>query len=279
MERSLAPATRTSYRRSVEKFRAFVEWMGVSDKDTFTAQTVEWWIAHLSLNNSSRGTIISHLSAIRHFCKAQGFHTSLESPKMKLMLRGLNRTGTTNKQPCLAVSCAELRKFCWHIGKLSVEGRRLVAMVTIAYYGFLRPSEYCLSPAGHSLRWKDVRFAKRGNAVQLRFDSFKHSRGPTCIVVRSMQGEPTCPVKALRDYRNSLGAVGTYQPLFDRQVADFRKEFAHACALTGLRAGLTPHSLRRGGVTWASRIGWSDARIRAHGRWHSDAFKKYTRSH
>ena len=43
-------------------------------------------------------------------------------------------------------------------------------------------------------------------------------------------------------------------------------EFARVAVVAGLR---------RGGATWASLQGWSDSRIRAHGRWSSGAFKKY----
>ena len=52
-------------------------------------------------------------------------------------------------------------------------------------------------------------------------------------------------------------------------------EFARVAVVAGLQDNVTPHALRRGGATWASLQGWSDSRIRAHGRWSSGAFKKY----
>ena len=38
---------------------------------------------------------------------------------------------------------------------------------------------------------------------------------------------------------------------------------------------ITPHASKRGGATWYSESGWSDARICTHGRWASDVFKSY----
>lgn len=55
----------------------------------------------------------------------------------------------------------------------------------------------------------------------------------------------------------------------------YRAEFDQVIESLGFGGGLTPHSLRRGGASWASMQGWSDSRIRAYGRWSSNAFKKY----
>ena len=276
---ALAQGTHTSYARSVQRFQAFAHRSGVNKKCIFTAKTVELWIADLSLSKCSHGSVLSHISALRHYYKVNGIDSSLDSPKMKLMLRGLKRTAVPSLKPCYAMSCSELERFCQLCTKVVKDSKRLIAMVTLAFYGFLRPSEYCVSSAGHSLKWGDICIGKKKNAVQLKFQTYKHSKGSAIITVWAVHEPITCPVSALIKYRKFVGSKGKDEPLFQTSINSFREEFSHLCKLAKLREGLTPHSLRRGGVTWASRIGWSDTRIKVHGRWQSDAYKQYARSH
>ena len=65
--------------------------------------------------------------------------------------------------------------------------------------------------------------------------------------------------------------------LFSMIYNEFKTMFSVVCDYCKLD-GVAPHSLRHGGATWASLRAWSDARIKAHGRWNSEAYKAYVRA-
>ena len=64
-------------------------------------------------------------------------------------------------------------------------------------------------------------------------------------------------------------------PLFDVTLQEFRATLEDVRLAASIRTHLTPHCFRHGGATWAANQGWPDARIKAHGRWKSDAYKRY----
>ena len=106
---------------------------------------------------------------------------------------------------------------------------------------------------------------------------FKHSRGRAKIHLTKEASSP-CPVKSLLRYIATLSPATLTSPLFDISVEDYRQELAATVAAAGIKTKLTPHSFRHGGATWAAKRGWSDSRIRSHGRWHSDAFLCYIKT-
>jgi hypothetical protein len=172
-----------------------------------------------------------------------------------------------------------------HIKRLAVAAKKIlprkehscfVAMITLAFYGFLRPSEFCISPANHHLRWKSVKLGKHRRSLRLTLNSYKHSSQPSTITVAATASS-CCPVKKFLAYSKTQGSVKK-QPLFDVSLADFQSTLKHVAAVAKIKSHLTPHSFRHGGATWAAKAGWPDARIRAHGRWKSDAYKRYVRA-
>ena len=152
---------------------------------------------------------------------------------------------------------------------------QFIAMLAVAFYGFLRPSEYCITPSNHHLNWNDVQFSKKGKQVRLFLRSFKHSKGKSTIVLHP--AKICCPIYWLKRYR-SLFANCHHTPLFDMTAKDFHRVLKNLCDTAKIKTKLTPHSLRHGGASWASKQGWPDARIKAHGRWRSDAYKWYVRA-
>lgn len=259
------------------RFRDFVRRRDITGDEIYSASSVEGWIVDLAKRNYSHGSILSHVSGLRHYCQARGIEACLDSGRIRLMLRGLKRVNRSSPtQKCLALRVSELRKMC--AAGYSEGGLRFVAMITIAFYGFLRPSEYCKSPTNHDVKWLDVRAGRTGRAVRIKLRTYKHSESPAVVTISAIPEDISCPVKALAKYREGVKEPAKSIPLFDVNINDFRRDFSEWCARAGVRARLTPHSLRRGGATWAAKVGWPDARIKAHGRWKSDAYKQYVRA-
>ena len=149
------------------------------------------------------------------------------------------------------------------------------AMTSIAFFGFLRPSEYCASNSGHQLQRRDIKFGKSNMCCYLRLRSYKHSEKPAVITIKSSFTSSMHPVKDIKEYHNNLAPSGERHPLFDVTVQEFGKMLNEVCRLAEIKTKLTPHCFRIGGATWADRHGWSEARIQSHGRWHSRAYKVY----
>ena len=95
--------------------------------------------------------------------------------------------------------------------------------------------------------------------------------------------QPFCPVAALLQYCSTRGdrpgplfCHADYSPL---SVHQFNRELQQCLAFCGLdMRRYKSHSFRIGGACHATNKGYSDAQIRALGRWKSEAFKGYLRS-
>ena len=86
-------------------------------------------------------------------------------------------------------------------------------------------------------------------------------------------------MKTLKAYLNSMVEAPSQQPLFDITTKEFREILEDLRQLAGIKSQITPHCFRVGGATWASKQGWSEARIQLHRRWKSGAHRIYIRSY
>ena len=115
----------------------------------------------------------SHLSALRHHCIRHNIPHSLHSPRLHLLLKGLARCSTKTPTSAAAVSTKHLRSLA-RVSKAlhsSKDHCQLMAMMAVAFYGFLRPSEYCVTPSAHYLKWNDVQFSNKERFVRLTLRS------------------------------------------------------------------------------------------------------------
>jgi integrase len=192
-----------------------------------------------------------------------------------MLIRGVKRGVTQNKQKP-AVTISHLKRLSETAAKVLTKAKhcRFTAMVSIAFYGFLRPSELGVSPVGHHLRRSSVKLGSKGRSLRLALRTYKHSTQPKLIYVGVAR--ECCPVKSFKEY-TKVWKQPTKAPLFDMSVQEFRETLAYTSAVAKIKTKLTPHCFRHGGATWAAKLGWSDAKIRAHGRWNSDAYKRYVR--
>ena len=193
---------------------------------------------------------------------------------MNLLLKGLTRCSTKTPVSSAGVSTKHLRSLT-RVSKVLHSNKdhcRLMAMMAVAFYGFLRPSEYCVTSSAHYLNWNDVQFSHKGRYVRLTLRSYKHSKAKSTIQLQSEK--ICCPIYWLKKYRRMF-AVCHSNPLFDMSANRFKAILNNLRDAAKIKTKLTPHSFRHGGASWASQQGWPDARIKAHGRWRSDAYKRY----
>ena len=276
LENALAPATRKKYGKSVKKFRDFCHALGRKGNKIFLDDSAELWLSELDKNKVTYGAILSHVSALRYHCVRHKLLDNLSTPQIKLMLRGIKKGSITSRKPVVA-NTSHLQRLV-AVSKRVLNRReyaRFAAMITLAFYGFLRPSEYCLTPSKHHIRRQDVQLSRKGSAVRLKIWTAKHSQCRSTVQVEA--AEICCPVTHLKRYMSVYKTLRG--PLFNVTAKSFRKTLSTMCKAAKIRSKLTPHALRHGGASWAGQKGWPDARIRAHGRWRSDAYKQYVRAY
>ena len=237
----------------------------------YSKKSVEYWVVKLANMGKSHGSILSSVSAVKFFCTKEGKKLNFATARLKLILRGIKNSGPIQR-PAPVVSYDQLVAMVRSSRKVlgKSKGNRFAAMITCAFFGFLRPSEYCITSSGHELKSGDIDITD--SQITLTLTTFKHSKGPAMVRIHRVAG-PACPVYRVSKYlKVRCKTVNTF---FHVSYKTFCDEFARVAVVAGLQDNVTPHALRRGGATWASLQGWSDSRIRAHGRWSSGAFKKY----
>lgn len=279
IDKALAPSTRKTYSRMVINFKQFCKDIGSRFREGLKNDSVELWLTSLQRKGMAGGTIKSHLSAIRQYCMQNDIQARLHTPRISLILKGIQNSSNRPREIKNVVTLSHLKRLV-KTSKVVLgsgfEQRQFAAMVTLAFYAFLRPSELCVTSSGHALSWRDVRFERRNHSLKIKFSTYKHSRGAVVVKVDAMGGQ-CCPVRCLRSYKRCCG-VKNDKILFDIGLRTFKAHLNSILVAAGIKTRITPHCFRHGGATWASNDGWSDARIKAHGRWRSEAYKLYVRS-
>ena len=277
MSDSVAPVTRMQYKKHRAQFKNFCDTLHLSAKKSKFVEALQLWVAELSKQGASYGSVLAKLAAVRHHRKKSRKDAKLSSHRLELMLRGLKKRRRTGpgKIPVTISHMQRLHKAADSMG--NSEALRVKAMTTLAFFGFLRPSELCISRSNHHLRRQDVRINKTNRYCLIKFNTFKHSEGTQVIKIEEQTHGPIRPVKTIRTYLNTSNnsSPSGHQPLFDMTVEEFKDKIAELCQTAGIKSKITPHCFRVGGATWASRQGWPDARIQQHGRWKSGAYKSY----
>ena len=166
-------------------------------------------------------------------------------------------------------------------------------MFLVAFYGLFRLGELVTKSTHlgssvvqyHSLTCLTCNANGLPHTAKISISEYKHnpSKRPFHILIAREDSPSLCPVTALLEYTRPRG--DRPDPLFCN--ADFSSVSFHQfntelqrcliyCGLDIRR--FKSHSFRIGGACHAADKGFSDAQIRALGRWKSDAFKVYLRS-
>lgn len=278
MNQALAPSTKKAYTKQLFKFKSFCQDIGEELPQAFQNESVELWLAHLKEGGAACSTIRSHLSALRHHCLLHNTPANLNSPRIQLILKGIQREAVTGLPPKRPVTLSHLRRLINASQTVHGEGlehNRFSAMISLAFYGFLRPSEICTSSAKHELKWTNVKFGTKKHSVRITLVTYKHSQQANSIKIKRTNTK-SCPIKWLKRYKNTYKNKGT--AVFPITVRDFQTTLEKMKQKAKIKTHITPHCLRHGGATWASNQGWTDAKIKAHGRWRSNAYTRYVKA-
>ena len=244
---------------------------------------------HLFNQGLRPNTVSTHLAALRHMSIINGYgDPMINTPMLTLARRGATAAAPPRplREP---ITLPTLVSFLSSLNLSQFDDSVFFAMCCLAFFGFMRISEYTVSgtfdPIWH-LTWRRATFCPRGLTLHL-----KHSKGDRLRdgvnLFLAKNHSPICPVAALAHYRHigqqSGLAFHPDAPLFmdsnsqPVNTVTFTDKLRHHSAICGIRANIAPHSLRIGAATTAWRAGFTDSQIQFMGRWKSLSFKKYLR--
>ena len=235
-----------------------------------------------------------YLSAVRYSHITTSESTTLRTPRLNYVLKGIRKTCALNHQPKerLPITFPIMEHlyivFSKHPG--NYKDIRIWAACCLAYFGLLRVSEFTTSSPDHfdsttDLLLSDVALDNRTSptTIQITLKQSKNDQfrtGTTICLGKSTY--TVCPVDALVQYLAVRG--GTPGPLF---LLPNNQSLTRALFSSALKKAFqelhmdhrkfNTDSIRIGAATSAKRAGVSDSHLKALGRWRSDTYLKYVR--
>ena len=254
------------------------------------------YIAYLDKEALRPGSVRVYLAALRSLCITEGYGNPLEdSLRLPRALRALDIKSDPPKRK-LPVTY-DLMVELYSVIPDTYDGHVLWAAMTLAFYGCLRASEFCVgsrtfSPQVH-LRISDVSLDSVTSDTPNIVVRIKRSKTDKFNVGFSLalgcSNTKICCYCSMRDMlARRMKANITMDPAspllaFTGGVPLTRHQFIFQTRLylnlTGVDASLySGHSFRSGSATTAAAVGLSDWEIQVLGRWSSTAYQRYIRA-
>jgi hypothetical protein len=287
----LASNTRRTYGTHERTFSRICQEYGIGESRPLSEVDLTF-VTAVYADTHKVTTVDSFLSAISRLHRDR--FPSATFPKDGLgftaALRGLhNFYGNVVSQPKAPVSLADLTAFSPLLDTRYFEYARGWAACLLAFFGLLRIKEYMCG----GLRRRHVVIS--ADRVDIIVPFSKTSNVPVVVSV-SARADSLCPVRALSWYLDALLALGAPSdadaPLFtsrfrspsgvtsyaatsDSEFLTLVRDLIRAAFPDRDPSAYAGHSFRRGGATALLLAGVSDAVVQRHGRWTSDAYRRY----
>ena len=278
----VSPSTRRTYQAGVKSLQQFCTKFSII---AFPASplTLRYFCCHMA-GQVSYKTIKVYLAGIRLEHIERGLEDPTKDELLHLLCTGIKRSQGASSRTRLPITITVLQTLKSQL-RLDqsfsfLEKRLLWAAFTLAFYGFLRASEF----ATPSLVWQHIQLASDKYTLfipQSKTDPFRH--GHTITIHAS--GTSTCPVRALQLYIAAILPLEEHSPVFkggrflplDRQ--QLTNTIRHLLQNTKYNCHhYSSHSFRSGAATTAAAAGIPDWLIKTLGRWSSNAYQTYIHS-
>ncbi len=283
---SLTEGSYSSYKAIWDNFSKFLLYNGY----LIDEESIAFYIAHLYNEGKKHNTISSHLSALSFCLRSMGFPDLCTSFRIKRMIMGVTKL-TSGPDLRSAIDFDLLMVLIDLLPNACASHEELImfrAVFTLAYSACLRVSEYAVSSTSkHTLKLSDVAAClSKGKLDTFRIclTSYKFSKGPKSFTLPTYEGDPRCPVQALRLFMGVRGFAPGFlfmlnlKPLRDYQVNKVLAKIASFVHFPSDKVKLSSHGFRIGRCTDWGAQGLSEAAICDKGRWASaKAFRHYLR--
>jgi site-specific recombinase XerD len=262
----------------------------------FSLLSISSFVTYLHHTTSIKpGSIKVYLSGIHFFFKLLHGQQcpNISNPQISLLIKGLQKTNPPrpdSRQP-LTIDILSICLTTLRSGLFSpIKARTLDAMFNLAFFGFLRVSEFTINsnfnPSIHPT-FSDLQIINsdtiRFNIKQSKTDQLKHGHS---IFIFNLP-TPIQPYQSLNFFLHQRKSqiTSSLDPLFiddDNLPASrhwFQRNLKSILNSSGIPTKqFSSHSFRIGAATTAAQRGLSDHQIKMLGRWSSHAFETYVRS-
>ena len=252
--------------------------------------TLQFFCVEISSQTSYK-TLKVYLAAIRLEHLERGFSDPTNDEILHLVCRGIRRLqgdGNSRSRCPITINLLHMLKtqLSGSVLYTPLEQRLLWAAFSLAFYGFMRVSEFTspssannFSPPG--LHWSDVELLSSSVSLTLRqskTDPFRKGQRITITATNTS----TCPVRALHRYANLIPQANRCGPLFNGgrfaplsrvQVTSAIRQLLQGTDV--IQSHYSSHSFRIGAATTAAAAGLPATLIKALGRWKSNAYETY----
>ena len=273
----VAPSTRRTYRAGVRSYQQFCDRFNIQQFPA-TSLTLCYFCTSIAQRVSYK-TIKVYLAGMRLEHLERELHDPTDDRLLQLLCSGIERSQGTTTHSRLPITIDLLRSLKTQLrndASYSLLERGLLwSAFTLAFYGFLRASEFTSS----SLQWSDIQFSTTTITIDLRQSKTDPFRRGHTIAIRATSTS-TCPVRAINCFAEvstlrsgSLHYGGRFTPLSRDQLTEVLR---HLLQQAGHQQHLySSHSFRIGAATTAAAAGLPAWLIKSLGRWSSDAYQRY----
>jgi len=283
----IAPSTQQVYSSAQQAYRQFCSRLKLSPLPASQDQLV-LFVTELAQTRAP-STIRTYLAGIRHYHIISGYPNPLqETPKLSLVLKGIQRTKPLKSRPRLPITPYILHSISTSLDTSAFDDCMLWAACLMGFYGFLRCAEFttpCLSQftSDKHLSATDVAVDNRENPTMLAV-KIKSSKtdpfGEGVTIYLGKTDNVLCPVAAILEYLirrgNHPGPLFVLQDGRPLSRSMLVEKVRQALRRAGIDASeYNGHSFRIGAATTAAAQGISVPLIKTLGRWRSEAFHTY----
>jgi len=262
----------------------------------------------ISERGAKAATLNNYLAGIRQLHLARGCEAPvLRSNIVNQLIKGKSNMETADKRMASYTTTVERKPITPDIllllkarlaeSDLAVTDKRMLwAVATSLFFGAFRGSELLarnesvFDPA-FTLLAEDVKVVREGTggqdeAVQFMLKHPKEEKIGKAVLVEVYQSRADiCPVRAFKKWRNAARPPPISQPAFcwASGVPLTGQKFTEVLRdrlkgyITGGDKWYSTHSFRIGAASMLGSLGYSDADVKALGRWNSRSFERYIR--
>ena len=294
INQSLAKSTRTTYDTGTHRFLHFCKHHHVQPLPASKA-TIAYFAAELS-NTLTPATVNVYVAAVGSLHRQAGLpNPTSHNPTLNMVKKGLRRAHTappssTPRQPITTQILADMLQAIKQSHKLCSHDRlMLTAAFTLAFFGFLRISEFTtpskafnsqLHPSAKNIHWSKNHFTY--HLPHSKTDQF--FKGHTLYLPRLHNNTKICPYTAMdqyfakhkHHYDSPLFTFANRQPLTRRSCLYHLRYYLRKAHYQAEM--FNTHSFRIGAASSAAQAGLSPRTIKHLGRWRSSAYRRYIRS-
>ena len=273
----VAPSTRRTYQAGVRSYQQFCKQYNVPDFPS-TSLTLRYFCTSIAQRVLYK-TIKVYLAGIRLEHLERGFQDPTNDRLLQLLCTGIKRSQGGTSRTRLPITVNILRTLKNQLRSEEsyslLEKRLLWSAFTLAFYAFLRASEFTAS----NLQWSDINFSPTSVTIHLqqsKTDPFRRGH----FITLQATSTSTCPVRAFSQFAELTtlhsGPVyhgGRFTPFSRDQLSSVLRRLLQQAGYQ--QDSYSSHNFRIGAATTAAAAGLPVWLIKTLGRWSSDAYQTY----